>query len=148
MKNSAFILFFVLMNVSASAQPWQILQRTSNDLVPLTTDEFKNDTLTLTSGKSYEIDLPELFDQNTGQLKKKLYVQNLSVASYLDLEIEHEINIIDLNDTTYVAKVMFQQVDQQVESETVYYARIIVRDTDGAVEKRLTIMPDTTSAKP
>lgn len=140
----AFLLITIVLLISnvAHAQRWEVFERTRNDLIAVRSVDLHKDTLQLISGKAYEINLPDLFDQDTGRLRKKLYVQNLAMAEYLDLEIRHEQNIIDLIDTLYTAKVRFKQKDTKATLETAYPAQIVVLDPEGIIEKQLTILPD------
>lgn len=141
------ISIMLLFNMTANAQSWVVYERTNNDLIHIESKALSKDTLKLISGKSYEINLPDLFDQNTGSIQKKLYVQNLSMADYIDLEIQHEQNIIDLMDTVYTAKVKFKQVNTEANVDTAYPAKIVIRDPEGGVEKELTLLPDYSSSR-
>ncbi|MEQ8714745.1 MAG: hypothetical protein RIC80_17130 [Cyclobacteriaceae bacterium] len=141
MRIYSLIAVMLLLSTSVAAQRWEVFERTHNDLISVLSTELTQDTLKLISGKSYEINMPDLFDQNTGLVKKKLYFQNLSMADYIDLDIEHEQNIIDLRDTLYTAKVRFRQTNTSTEEPTAYPAKIVVRDQEGTIEKQLTIMP-------
>ena len=142
MKNYGLLSITLLISYLTNAQSWQILQRTHNNLIPLSTRELQQDTLRLFPGKSYEIDLPGLFDQNTGKLKKKLYVQDLADAQYLDIEISHERSIVDLNDTLYIAKVRLQHKAPDMPIKLNRPARLVVRDQNGRREKELVLMPN------
>ncbi len=141
MRIYSLIAVMLLLSTTVAAQRWEVFERTHNDLISVLSTELTQDTLKLISGKSYEINMPDLFDQNTGLIKKKLYVQNLSMADYIDLDIQHEQNIIDLRDTVYTAKVRFKQTDTAADEPTACPAKIVVRDLEGTIEKQLTIMP-------
>lgn len=146
MKKYVVVLIALLISYLINAQSWQITQRTHNNLVPLSSHELQQDTLRLFPGKSYEIKLPDLFDQNTGKLQKKLYVQNLADAQYLDIEISHERSIVDLNDTLYLAKVRLQHKELDVPIKLNRPARLVVRDQNGVREKELVLMPNLVAA--
>lgn len=142
MKYLTILLFLLIGIGNLRAQHWSIFLRTHNDLVPIQEALQKNDTLKLTPGNTYLIELPDIFDQKTGTPTKKMMLRNISEVQHLiDFSITHDTLIKDLTDTIYTAKVTIQQL-KALESEKLSFApQLVIKGKQGSPEMSLTILP-------
>ncbi len=142
MKYLTILLFLLIGFGNLHAQHWSVFLRTHNDLVPLQQTLQKNDTLKLTPGNTYQIELPDIFAQKTGTPTKKMMLRNISEVQHLiDFSITHDKLIKDLTDTIYTAKVTIQQL-KTLESEKLSFApQLVIKGKQGSTEMSLTILP-------